>query len=105
MDSDWDAVDDYALQPGDVIRDDTLFARLESADWQDHTLEIEGHAYLRIGLDRAPATGGVREQHYKWDYSRPWHYFKIQPIRWRVLDIQENKALLLADRIPDSLRT
>lgn len=103
VDSDWDAVDDYALQPGDVIRDDTLFARLESADWQDHTLEIEGHAYLRIGLDRAPATGGMREQHYKWDYSRPWHYFKIQPIRWRVLDIQENKALLLADRIPDSL--
>ena len=32
VDSDWDAVDDYALRPGDVIRDDALYARLESAD-------------------------------------------------------------------------
>ena len=103
VDSDWDAVDDYALQPGDVIRDDALFALLESADWQGDLLEIEGSAYMRVGLDRAPATGDVREQHYSWSYSRPWHYFQIQPIRWRVLDIQGNKALLLADRIPDSL--
>ena len=101
--SDWDAVDDYALRPGDVIRDDALWARLESGVWQDDHLEIEGNAYIRVGLDRAPATCGVREQHYNWDYSRPWHYFQIQPIRWRVLDIQENKALLLADRMPDSL--
>ena len=103
VDSDWAVVDDYALQSGDVIRNDALFARLETADWQSDILEIEGSAYMRVGLDRAPATGHVREQHYRWSYSRPWHYFQIQPIRWRVLDIQGNKALLLADRMPDCL--
>lgn len=101
VDGDWDAVDDYALRPGDVIRDDALFARLESAGWQNDTLELEGNAYVRVGSDRAPASDSIREQHYKWACSRPWHYFQIQPIRWRVLDIQENRALLLADRMPD----
>ena len=102
VDSGWDAVDDYALQDGDLIRNDALFARLEAADWQDNRTELDGYAYLRVGLESAPAAGG-REQHYRWEYSRPWHYFRIQPMRWRVLDIRENKALLLADRMPDSV--
>ena len=94
VDSDWAVVDDYALQSGDVIRNDALFARLETADWQSDILEIEGSAYMRVGLDRAPATGHVREQHYRWSYSRPWHYFQIQPIRWRVLDIDRKSTRL-----------
>ena len=101
-DSKWDSVDDYALRDGDLVRDDALYARLESADWQNGPVEMDGFLYLRAGLDSAPATGS-REQHYTWDYSRPWHYFRIQPIRWRVLDIQENMAMLLADRMPDSV--
>ena len=36
VDSAWDEVDDYALQDGDLIRDDGLYARLEAADWQDN---------------------------------------------------------------------
>ena len=103
VDSTWNAVDDYALREGDLIRDDDLFVRLETAPWQDNTLEIDGASYIRVGLDRAPSSGGVREQHYNWDYSRPWHYFRIQPLRWRVLDIRDDRVLLLADRMPDSL--
>ena len=103
VDSQWNAVDDSALREGDLIRDDALYARLETADWQADTVEMDGFRYLRVGLDRAPAAGANRKQHYIWDYSRPWHYFRIQPIRWRVLDIQENRMLLLADRIPDSI--
>lgn len=103
VDSTWNAVEEYALQAGDLIRDDGLYARLEAADWQDGRTELDGFSYLRVGLDSAPAAGGEREQHYRWDYSRPWHYFRILPLRWRVLDIRENRALLLADRIPDSV--
>ena len=102
-DSKWDSVDDYALRDGDLIRDDALYARLESADWQNGVVEMDGFLYLRAGLDSAPAAGSGREQHYTWDYGRPWHYFRIQPIRWRVLDIQENRVMLLADRMPDSV--
>ena len=103
VDGSWDCVDEYALRDGDLIRDDALYARLEAADWQDNMAELDGVSYYRAGLDSVPAANGVREQHYQWDYSRPWHYFIIQPIRWRVLDIRDGKALLLADRMPDSV--
>ena len=103
VDSSWDAVDGYALRDGDLIRDDDLYARLEAADWENDMTELDGVSYLRVGLDSAPAAGGAREQHYRWEYSRPWHYFRIEPICWRVLDIRGNKALLLADRMPDSV--
>ncbi len=102
-DSGWNSVDSYALRDGDLILDDALYGRLESSDWQNGMVELDGFSYVRIGLDSAPATGSSREQHYIRDYSRPWHYFRIQPIRWRVLDIRDNKALLLADRMPDSV--
>ncbi len=98
----WNAVDEYALREGDLIRDDALYARLEAAEWQDGRTELDGVSYLRVGPDSAPA-GGRGMQHYRWDYSRPWHYFRIQPLRWRVLDIRGNRALLLADRMPDSV--
>ena len=101
VDSTWDAVDDYALLDGDLIRDDVLYTRLETADWQDNRTELDGFSYLRIGPDNAPAAGSEREQHYQWGYDHPWHYFRILPLCWRVLDIQGNRALLLADRMPD----
>ena len=101
VDSSWNCVDSYALREGDLIRDDDLFARLEAADWKNGIVELDGISYLRVGLDSAPAAGAAREQHYRWNYDRPWHYFMIQPIRWRVLDVQDNRMLLLADRMPD----
>ena len=61
VDGTWDAVDDYALQDGDLIRDDALYARLEAADWQDNKAELDGYSYLRVGLDSAPAAGGDRQ--------------------------------------------
>ncbi|MBR3277950.1 MAG: hypothetical protein IKG01_03435 [Lachnospiraceae bacterium] len=99
VDSAWSAVDDYALDPGDVIRDAGLYERLTEADWQGDTVVLDGIAYRRVGLDRA--AGQKRAQHYGWAYDRPWHYFEISPIRWRVLDVQGERALLLADRMID----
>ena len=101
VDDGWNAVDGYALREGDLIRDDALYERLARADWQNDSVELDGTAYLRVGLNSAPAEAMAREQHYGWAYDRPWHYFAVSPMRWRVLDIQEGKALLLADRMPD----
>ncbi|MBR6705851.1 MAG: hypothetical protein IKI84_04125 [Clostridia bacterium] len=101
-DSSWMAVDGYALRDGDLIRDDLLYAKLSESDWQENDiLVLDGMTYVRVGLDHAPREAGAREQHYAWDYKRPWHYFAILPIRWRILDIRDGKALLLADRMPD----
>ena len=101
VDSSWNAVDDWALSEGDIIRDDPLYTRLTEAVWTDNAMVLDGVSYIRVGLDRAPDEAGSREQHYIWDYDRPWHYFVVSPIRWRLLDIREGKALLLADRMPD----
>lgn len=102
--SEWDAVDSYALREGDVIRDDTLYADLAQADWKNNMTLIDGQTYLREKAD-IPTTGEVeiREQHYRFTDPDEWHYFVISPIRWRVLDIQGDKVLLLADRMPDSM--
>lgn len=62
VDSAWSAVDDYALDPGDVIRDAGLYERLTEADWQGDTVVLDGVAYRRVGLDRA--AGQKRAQHY-----------------------------------------
>ena len=102
VDSAWNCVDGDALQEGDVIRDDVLFQRLERADWRDDAATLDGERYVRVGLDSAPAATSA-EQHYALSYDRPWHYFRVSPLRWRVLDIADGKALLLADRMPDSV--
>ncbi len=103
VDSKWNAIDGYALQEGDVIRDDELYSRLESSSWNGDYLELDSVKYYRVGQDAAPASEEVRENHYYREADRQWHYFVVKPIRWRVLDISGNKALLLADRMPDSI--
>ncbi len=101
--SSWDAIDSYALQDGDIIRDDDLYSRLESAEWNGDYLDLDSVRYFRAGQDTVPATEAVRENHYNREADRQWHYFIVTPIRWRVLDIDGDKALLLADRMPDSI--
>ena len=45
----FDAVDDYALEKGDVITDAALFERLEKAVWDDNDdTVIDGRRYHRI---------------------------------------------------------
>ena len=123
-DSSWDAVDDNALQDGDLIMDDALYEKLQQAEWEEDKTQLDGVSYVRVNSSTAdaadpadadpadaPGEAGsqndtrdvVREQHYRHEETRPWHYFQIMPIRWRVLDVQDDKALLLADRMPDSM--
>ena len=103
VDSSWAAVDSYALRDGDVIRDDRLYKSLTEAKWQkDDTVTLDGVSYQRVRTEDGSAQEGSREQHYNWDKNHAWHYFRISPIRWRVLDIEKEKMLLLADRMPDS---
>ena len=99
--SDWDAVDSYAVLPGDVIRDDQLYSTLETADWQDDQVSVEGEEYVRINAEDAVTASLDREQHYRWEDLEEWHYFLKEPVRWRVLSVEGDQALLLADRLMD----
>lgn len=97
VDGDFSAVDDYALREGDMIRDPDLYAKLTNAGWNNNECELDGNKYRRV---KAPETLIAREQHYQWD-GKSYHYFKYEPIKWRVLEKDDHSAMLVADRLLD----
>ena len=98
----FDAVDEFALNEGEVIRDAGLFDQLQKAVWTDNDTEIDGVRYHRIKGSDAVTASTDRENHYRWKDIGQYHYFAYKPIKWRVLKIRGSKATLLADRMPDS---
>ena len=98
----FNAVDDYALVDGDFITDASLYHQLEQAEWTDDDTEIDGKRYHRLNGSGAVTCYSNREQHYRWDDTEAWHYFAYAPIKWRILKISGTKAVLLADRMPDT---
>lgn len=97
VESKFSAVDDYALREGDIIRDADLYSKLTNADWNNNECEIDGNKFRRV---KDPEDTKDREQHYKWD-DKSYHYFKYEPIKWRVLEKDEKSAMLVADRLLD----
>ena len=96
------AVEDYALEEGDVIVDATLYTLLENAEWTDNDTEIDGKRYHRLNATDAVSHSDSRAQHYRWTDTEAWHYFAYAPIKWRILKQTGDSALLLADRMPDT---
>ena len=62
-----------------------------------------GNKYLRMKKADATKSSG-QDYYYKWENSTSYHYFKFEPIKWRVLSINDDasKALVLADQILDN---
>ena len=98
----FNAVDDYALVEGDVITDASLYSQLEQAEWTDDNTEIGGKRYHRLNGAGAVSCSTNREQHDRWTDTEKWHYFAYAPIKWRILKQTGDKAVLLADRMPDT---
>lgn len=98
----FDAVDDYALNEGELIRDPALCDMLKNAVWTGDDTEIDGVRYHRINGAGAVTASADRENHYRWTDPEQYHYFAYRPIKWRVVKIRGSKATLLADRMPDS---
>ena len=100
--SSFSAVDDYALRRDDVIADAALYSQLENAEWTDDDTEMDGKRYHRLKGSGTVTCSIDREQHYRWTDTEAWHYFAYAPIKWRILKISGTKAVLLADRMPDT---
>lgn len=98
----FNAVDDYALVEGDVIVDATLYNQLENAQWTNDDTEINGKRYHRLNAAGAVSYSDNSPQHYRWTDANAWHYFAYAPIKWRILKQTGDKAMLLADRMPDT---
>ena len=89
------AVEGYAVKNGDIIEDKSLYEKLSMAEWENDETVIDGEKYRRLKGGREKNS----PQHYIWDNA--YHYFKYTPVKWRVAEINENKAMLIADKLMD----
>lgn len=95
-------LDKEFLQEGDLIQDDELYQKLKSVtDWDKQgDVELDGEKYRRI--KKGDATDASNDSgFYQWENETDYHYFKYQPIKWRVLSKDGFKAFLVADRVLD----
>ena len=96
----------YYNKDTDVIEDAALFSKLENATGWDSNgdITLSGDKYRR--MKKSDATYGTSENnaYYNWKDDTSYHYFKYEPIKWRVLDVNGSDAFLLADRALDDQR-
>ncbi|MEY8431181.1 DUF6273 domain-containing protein [Lachnospiraceae bacterium 48-42] len=96
------SVDKSLIRSGDIIGDSSLYNKLKNApesQWNAiNDITIDGEKYRR--LERSEAHGGVNSGYgyYNWSENEPYHYFKYEPIKWRVLRVDGNRAFLLAEQ-------
>ena len=96
------AVDETYLLDGDVIIDDALYEKLKYAEgWDTYgDIEIEGEKYRRIEQSDVTHSEAGYQSFYQW--TGRYHFFQYQPIKWRVINVSGNRALLLSDKILDN---
>ena len=98
------ALEKKFLQEGDLIRDDELYQKLKSATGWDKQGDVElgGEKYRRIKKEDATETYDLNTYGaYYWKTEKEYHYFKYQPIKWRVLSVKGQEIFLLADKALD----
>ena len=78
-----------------------VFATIENASYDvNGDATVGGTKYRRIKAGDATyhhTSGSNANGFYNWKDDSTYHYFKYEPIKWRVLNRKGNDALLLAD--------
>ena len=99
MNSNYTALDARLLEDGDLLVSDSLYAALQAASGWDANNEItlDGAKYRRMKKGDASRIDEYNEGDYNWSDATTWHYFKYEPIKWRVLQTNGSQATLLAD--------
>ena len=92
---DWEKTTDY-------VADDLLYNELRNpAGWVGNVDRIlDGKKYRRI-TEFDATTSCSNLSYYNWNDSNSYHYFRYDKIKWRVLNVSGNRALLLADQALD----
>ena len=97
----YDAIyEDYYNPQTDIIEDAALFQKLETASgWSDNELLLDGNKYRRMKREDAiySSSDSASEGYYRWKDNTSWHYFRYEPIKWRVLSTAGDQAFLQAD--------
>ena len=99
------ALDSAVRRAGDVIASDSIYSALENVSgWDDRgDITLNGEKYRRITKDSSDSGTGQDSAYYCWDSSTDYHYFKYEPVKWRVLHTDGDQALLLSDIALDNL--
>ncbi len=91
---DWGTSEDYYL-------DANLYSSLQSAQWDSNgDTEIGGSRYHRITRSDTYNTY-ASDGYYSWANDSEYHYFKYEPLKWRILQISDTDAFLFSDTIID----
>lgn len=93
------AVDKSLLKSGDIIENSSLYNKLQSVTGWDanNDITVDGNKYRRMKKSDATYTSNSYSNYYNWPDSDTWHYFKYEPIKWRVLKMDGSQAFLLSD--------
>ena len=81
-------------------KDGSIYNTLKNATgWDENNdITIGGTKYRRLKGEDATYYSSNEEGQYNWNGSyKIYHYFKYEPIKWRVLNRNGNDAFLLAD--------
>ncbi len=103
MSKNYTAIDKTYLNPEDLIVDDKTYQELKNAKGWDTNGDIilsDGGKYRRIKKSDATYVHSISGSpfYYNWSDDHTYHYYKYQPIKWRVLHTDGNEALLMADK-------
>lgn len=92
----WDCIYFGSYPQGEVTTttDPNTYQILQSAtNWNtDNTLTIDNITYKRLKKDHATSTGTS----YQWN-ADTYHYFKFEPIKWRVIKVENQSAYMISD--------
>ena len=91
----WGSSADYAV-------DASTYSTLQNASGWDSNgdITLNGTRYRRIKKADAIYSGSSNN-YYSWSDSDTYHYFRYEPIKWRVLMTSGNSAFLMADEAID----
>lgn len=120
----------YGMYPQSQVTDEHLVSTLDNLDdskwtymenpalsyWEDSVEDyfewstfayttIGGEKYLRMSVyDTSSATLDPVNGLYQWENDEVFHYYKFEPIKWRVLSVNEDgtDALVISDKVLDS---
>ena len=105
----WDCIYFGSYPQSEITsKDGSVYNKLKNAtSWDNNDTTIDGVKYRRLKGEDATqhAYSGGSEQYYDWndDYTT-YHYFKYEPIKWRVLNKDNNDVFLLSDIALDDQR-
>lgn len=100
----WDCVW-FGAYPQSEVTSGDIYNKLKNATgWDENNdIVIDGNKYRRLKGEDATYYLSNSANQYNWNnnYST-YHYFKYEPIKWRVLEVSNGQALLLADKVLDN---